>query len=122
MDYLPGGKYYNASPEVQEQMSHVPPDNSLSERTFAKVDRIMQQKPNAKITYIYANVGYTTNNCSKRMKIYVKNNGIYKPFMDRARKLRIRLKKKRQREEAEIQSLRSQRVDEKGTVVLLLLI
>ena len=48
-DHLPGGKYDNYIDYLSEETTSVPKTNTVSERDFAQLDRLLREKPNAAI-------------------------------------------------------------------------
>ena len=46
-DHLPGGKWEGASDSVRRQTKSVTKTNTVSERDFAKLDRLLREKRNA---------------------------------------------------------------------------
>ena len=46
-DHLPDGKYSNPSESLKSETKSVPKTNCISERDFAKLDRLLRMKPNA---------------------------------------------------------------------------
>ena len=46
-DHLPGGKYDNPSIHLSTETKSMPKTNVISERDFAKLDRLLREKPNA---------------------------------------------------------------------------
>ena len=47
-DHLPGGEYYSPSDDLKDETKSVPKTNTVSECDFAKLDRLLREKPNAK--------------------------------------------------------------------------
>ena len=46
-DHLSGGMYDHLTPQLQNETRSVPKTNTVSERDFAKMDRLLREKPNA---------------------------------------------------------------------------
>lgn len=109
MPYLPGGMYDIDNAEVAEHLKNVPPDNASSERVFGKFDRYQRQKPNAKKAHLNAQITYTTNNCSERIKSDLQKVGFYDDFiMKQTRKSRKRKIKEKEEEANKIRKLSCQ--------------
>ncbi len=64
-DQLPGGKYFNASKEFQEQASTVPATNVISERDFAVFDVLLKTRPAATTVALEALIMWMHNKPSK---------------------------------------------------------
>ena len=60
-DHLPGGELDNPSLQLQEETKSVPKTNTVSERDFAKLDRLLREKPNATTLSLEAMILFTNN-------------------------------------------------------------
>ena len=60
-DHLPGGELDNPSHQLQEETKSVPKTNTVSERDFAKLDRLLREKPNATTLSLEAMILFTNN-------------------------------------------------------------
>ena len=65
VDHLPGGKWEGASGSVRNQTKSVTKTNTVSERDFAKLDRLLREKPNASLLALEAHILFSTNKTSK---------------------------------------------------------
>ena len=63
-DHLEGGKYDNPSPQLVEETKNVMKTNTLSERNFGMLDRLMREKPNANLITFEAIIMCQTNKTS----------------------------------------------------------
>ena len=64
-DQLPGGRYFNASNEIQEQASAVPATNVISERDFVVFDVLLKTRPAATTVALEALIMWMHNKSSK---------------------------------------------------------
>ena len=60
-DHLPGGKHDEPTPQLEVQTASVPKTNVISERDFAKLDRLLREKPNATTLSLEAMVLFSNN-------------------------------------------------------------
>ena len=60
-DHLPGGVLDKASLLIKSETQSVPKTNVVSERDFAKLDRLLREKPNASTLSLEAVVLFTNN-------------------------------------------------------------
>ena len=60
-DHLPGGVLNKASLLLKSETQSVPQTNVVSERDFAKLDRLLREKPNASTLSLEAVVLFTNN-------------------------------------------------------------
>ena len=63
-DHLPGGKYDNPSIQLTAETKSVPKTNVISERNFAKLDRLLREKPNATTLCLEAMILFANNKTS----------------------------------------------------------
>ena len=61
VDHLPGGKYDELSSQLLVQTASVPKTNVISERDFARLDRLLHEKPNASTLSLEAMVLFSNN-------------------------------------------------------------
>ena len=61
-DHLPGGDLDEPSLQLQEETKSVPKTNTVSERDFAKLDRLLREKPNATTLSLEAMILFTKPN------------------------------------------------------------
>ena len=64
-DHLSGGKYDHSTPALQNETRSVPKTNTVSERDFAKLDRLLREKPNASTLALEAMVLFSNNKTAK---------------------------------------------------------
>ena len=64
-DHLPGGKWEGASDSVRRQTKSVTKTNTVSEHDFAKLDRVLKEKPNASLLALEGHILFSTNKTSK---------------------------------------------------------
>ena len=64
-DHLPGGRYDDFGESLSEQTITVPKTNTVSERDFAQLDRLLREKPNAVILSLEALILFNNNQTSK---------------------------------------------------------
>ncbi len=64
-DHLPGGVLDEASANLVSETQSVPKPNVVSERDFAKLDRLLREKPNASTLSLEALVLFTNNETAK---------------------------------------------------------
>ena len=60
-DHLPGGKLHSPSASLQAETVNVAKTNTVSERDFAMLDRMMREKPNASTAAIEGMILYANN-------------------------------------------------------------
>lgn len=60
-DQLPGGKYWDPSPEMEGAYKNVPSTNMIGERDFAQLDLLIRKKPSARITTLETIIMWTNN-------------------------------------------------------------
>ena len=63
-DHLPGGKYDNPSIQLTAETKSVPKTNVISERDFAKLDRLLREKPNATTLCLEGMILFANNKTS----------------------------------------------------------
>jgi len=63
-DHLPEGKYDNPSVQLATETKSVPKTNVLSERDFAKLDRLLREKPNATTLCLEGMILFANNKTS----------------------------------------------------------
>ena len=63
-DHLPGGKYDNPSIQLTEETKSMPKTNVISERDFAKLDRLLREKPNATTLCLEGMILFANNKTS----------------------------------------------------------
>ena len=64
-DHLPGGVLDEPSTPLKSQTKSVPKTNTISERDFAKLDRLLREKPNATTLSLEAIVLFSNNKTGK---------------------------------------------------------
>lgn len=64
-DHLPGGKWEGTSESVRNQTKSVTKTNTVSERDFAKLDRLLREKPHASLLALEVHTLFSTNKTSK---------------------------------------------------------
>ena len=64
-DHLAGGKYDNITETLREETLSVPNTNTISERDFAQLDRLLKEKPNATMLSLEALILFNNNQTSK---------------------------------------------------------
>ena len=64
-DHLPGGKFDNADETLVTDTTSVPKTNTVSERDFAQLDRLLREKPNASILSLEAMILFSNNKTAK---------------------------------------------------------
>ena len=64
-DHLPGGRYDDFGDRLSEETISVPKTNTVSERDFAQLDRLLREKPNATILSLEALILFNNNQTSK---------------------------------------------------------
>ena len=67
-DHLPGGQYDASSETLIEETKSVPKTNTVSERDFAQLDRLLREKPNASILSLEAMILFSNNKTAKWLK------------------------------------------------------
>ena len=60
-DHLPGAKHDEPTPQLQVQTASVPKTSVISQRDFAKLDRLLREKPNASTLSLEAMVLFSNN-------------------------------------------------------------
>ena len=67
-DETAGGMYYDhLTPQLQNETSSVPKANTVSECDFAKLDRLLREKPNASTLTLESTVLFSKNKTAKTM-------------------------------------------------------
>ena len=66
-DHLPGGKHDEPTPQLEVQTASVPKTNVISERDFAKLDRLFCEKPNTSSLLLEAMVLFSNNRTAFRL-------------------------------------------------------
>ena len=61
MDHLPGGYLDEPSKQLKIETRSVPNSNTISERDFAKLDRLLREKPNASTLSLEGIILFTNN-------------------------------------------------------------
>ena len=64
-DDLPGGIYDNPSARLLSETKSVPQTNTVSERDFAQLDRLLRKKPNATTLSIEAMILFSNNKTAR---------------------------------------------------------
>lgn len=64
-DHLPGGRYDNIDETLREESRSVPKTNTISERDFAQLDRLLREKPNASVLSLEATILFSNNKTAK---------------------------------------------------------
>ena len=64
-DQLPGGKYFEITPEIQRGAASVIPHNKFSERVFGLLDHLVKHRPNAKTITNEALIMFSHNKTSQ---------------------------------------------------------
>lgn len=66
LDHLPGGKHHTQSEDILDlqDVASVPTTNTSPERDFAILDRLLREKPNAKLIAIESMMMYRQNKTS----------------------------------------------------------
>ena len=64
-DHLPGGKYDNTDETLIQDTISVPKTNTVSERDFAQLDRLLREKPNASVLSLEAMILFSNNKTAK---------------------------------------------------------
>ena len=64
-DHLPEGKFDNADETLIRDTTSVPKTNTVSERDFAQLDRLLREKPNATILSLEAMILFSNNKTAK---------------------------------------------------------
>ena len=64
-DHLPGGIYDNPSARLVSETKSVPKTNTVSERDFAKLDRLLREKPNATTLSIEGMILFSNNKTAR---------------------------------------------------------
>jgi len=67
-DHLPGGKFHSMTEQHRREAASVATTNVVSERTFAQLDRLKREKPNASLLAIEGMVLFAANKTSKWLK------------------------------------------------------
>ena len=60
-DHLPGGKFHQATPDMERETASVHSTNVLSERDFAQLDRLLWEKPNASTIAVDGMIAFSNN-------------------------------------------------------------
>ena len=64
-DHLPDGRYDCPSVNLKAETKSVPKTNTISERDFAKLDRLLREKPNATTLSLEAVILFSNNKTAK---------------------------------------------------------
>ena len=64
-EHLPGGKYDNPSSQLTTETKSAPKTNVISERDFAKLDRLLREKPNATTLSLEGMILFANNQTSQ---------------------------------------------------------
>jgi E1A/CREB-binding protein len=64
LDHLPGGTFSDFDEELQTEVSSVTTANAAPERDFARLDRMIREKPNANLVALEAMILYSHNKTS----------------------------------------------------------
>ena len=64
-DHLSGGKFDNADKILIQDTTSVPKTNTVSERDFAQLDRLLREKPNASILSLKPMILFSNNETAK---------------------------------------------------------
>ena len=84
-DHLPGGDLDEPSLQLQEETKSVPKTNTVSERDFAKLDRLLREKPNATTLSLEAMILFTNNKTASWLR--AKPNEEVRELMQKARSM-----------------------------------
>ena len=71
-DHLPGGTWEDADELTREQTKLVKKTNTLSERDFGKLDRLLREKPNTSTLALEAYILFSNNKTAKWLRERVK--------------------------------------------------
>ena len=107
-DQLPGGKYWNVSPNVKNISSNVPTTNRASESDFAMLDLLVRTKPNAKIQTIQTFILWSrkeTSSCLDKKTIDKKDQ-----LFEKARKMVPTMREKYRERQSQLVSLKEKRL------------
>ena len=67
-DHLPGGTWEEADELTREQTKLVKKTNTVSERDFGKLDRLLREKPNASTLALEAHILFSNNKPAKWLR------------------------------------------------------
>ena len=67
-DHLPGGRWEEADEVTREQTKLVRKTNTVSERDFGKLDRLLREKPNASTLALEAHILFSNNKTAKWLR------------------------------------------------------
>lgn len=67
-DHLPGGTWEEADELTREQTKLVTKTNTVSERDFGKLDRLLREKPNASTLALEAHILFSNNKTAKWLR------------------------------------------------------
>ena len=84
-DHLPGGVYDNPSAQLEVETGSAPNTNVISERDFAKLDRLLCEKPNASTLTLEAMVLFSNNKTAQWLNS--KPQAEVKVLLQKARKV-----------------------------------
>ena len=84
-DHLPGGVYDNPSAQLEVETGSAPNTNVISERDFAKLDRLLREKPNASTLTLEAMVLFSNNKTAQWLNS--KPQAEVKVLLQKARKV-----------------------------------
>ena len=90
-DHLPGGRYDDFGDLLSEETITVPKTNTVSERDFAQLDRLLREKPNATTLSLEALILLNNNQTSKWLD--EKEASVQAELMAKARKCGLEFKK-----------------------------
>ena len=90
-DHLPGGRYDDFGDQLSEETITVPKTNTVSERDFAQLDRLLREKPNATTLSLEALILFNNNQTSKWLD--EKEASVQAELMAKARKCGLEFKK-----------------------------
>jgi E1A/CREB-binding protein len=109
-DHLSGGMYDHLTPQLQNETRSVPKTNTVSERDFAKLDRLLREKPNASTLALEAMVLFSNNKTAKWLQS--KTKAEVAELMQKAREVapeykRLYTERKKKLQEDRIQLLKT---------------
>ena len=90
-DHLPGGRYDGFEDRLSEETISVPKTNTVSERDFAQLDRLLREKPNSAIISLEALILFNNNQTYKWLDH--KEPSVRAELMANARKCGLEFKK-----------------------------
>ena len=67
-DHLPGGVFDKPNQQIVEETKSVPNSNTISERDFAKLDRLLREKPNATTLALEGIILFSNNKTARWLR------------------------------------------------------